>query len=373
MQQLDTYLRQATQGGAVPGAVICVGHRGEIVWHEAYGAAEFTPKQRPMRHETLFDIASLTKVVATTSLLLNAHHEGICSLDDRLQRFYPQTEGTALEAVTLRQLLTHTSGLAAWQPLYQMVLPDGPKRHEAATARAHRQQAARLILQTPLVYPSSSRVLYSDLGFILLADILETQYQQSMDTLFLQRVVQPLGLCATAYRPLSGTSSLPTCSAAYAATEACGWRQRLLSGEVHDENAWAMGGVAGHAGLFATAEDLWRFSQALWATVAGQCTWLPASLLQESWQRQRNPPGTTRALGWDTPTPGKSSAGDFFPPRAFGHLGFSGCSLWIDLDRQVTVALCTNRVHPTRDAKGITDLRPAVHTLVMRALGAVTS
>jgi CubicO group peptidase (beta-lactamase class C family) len=326
-----------------------------------------------MQRDTLFDVASLTKVVATTSLLLVAHHEGVCRLDDCLQRFYPQSANAALGAVTLRQLLAHTGGLAAWRPLYQDLLPAGPQASETTTARARRRQAARVILQMPLVYPPGSRVLYSDLGFMLLADILEDQYQQPLHTLFLHRVAQPLGLCATAFRPVGGAAPSPVCSAVCAATEACAWRKRLLVGEVHDENAWAMGGIAGHAGLFATAGDLWRFVQALLQTAAGQRTWLPAALLLESWQRHADPPGSTRALGWDTPTPGQSAAGDFFSTRSLGHLGFTGCSIWIDLEQHVAVILCTNRVHPTRHTTGITSLRPAVHNYIMRALGVATS
>jgi CubicO group peptidase (beta-lactamase class C family) len=322
-----------------------------------------------MQCDTLFDIASLTKVLATTSLLLLAHHEGVCHLDDALQRFYPQTRGTPLGSATVRQLLAHTGGLAAWCPLHQALLPAGPTCQTAASPAARRRQAIQNILQESCAYLPGSQVLYSDLGFMLLADIVETHYQQPLDRLFHERVAQLLGLHCTGYRPLDGLSSLPASPTAYAATEACPWRTRVLAGEVHDENAWAMGGVAGHAGLFATAEDLWRFAHALLETAAGRRDWLPPTLLQESWQRYTTPPGTTRALGWDTPTPGRSSSGDYFSARSIGHLGFTGCSLWIDLTQQVTVVLCTNRVHPTRHAPGITSLRPAVHNLIMRALG----
>jgi CubicO group peptidase (beta-lactamase class C family) len=182
-------------------------------------------------------------------------------------------------------------------------------------------------------------------------------------------LAQPLGLHGIGYRPLDGPCTLPASPTAYAATEACAWRGRVLAGEVHDENAWAMGGVAGHAGLFATAGALWSFVHALLETAAGRQDWLPAALLRQSWQRQLTPLDTTRALGWDTPTPGRSTAGEYFSPRSIGHLGFTGCSLWIDLEHQVTVILCTNRVHPSRQATGITGFRPAVHNLIMRALG----
>lgn len=372
MEQPDRLLRQATRHGIIPGAVLCVAHRGDTVWHQAYGAAELSPSRRDMQCQTLFDIASLTKVVATTSLLLLAHHEGACRLDAPLQRFYAVMTGTPLGAVTLRQLLAHTGGLPAWLPLYAMLLPHGapvtpPPRDSV------RRQAVTFLLRTPLLYPPGTRMVYSDLGFLLLSDILETLYEQSLDRLFLHRVAQPLGLHATAYRPHAAASPLPDDPTVYAATEACPWRHRVLRGEVDDENAWALGGVAGHAGLFATADDLRRFAQALLDTAAGCCAWLPQALLRESWQRHPQPADSTRALGWDTPTPGKSSAGAFFSARAVGHLGFTGCSLWIDPDKQVIVVLCTNRVHPTRQATGITRLRPAVHNGVMRALGVATS
>jgi CubicO group peptidase (beta-lactamase class C family) len=372
VQRLEALLRQATRDGTVPGAVVWVAHGGQVVWHAAYGAAAITPQWRPMQCDTLFDLASLTKVIATTSLLLVAQHMGACTLDDRLQRFYPSLQHTTLGGVTVRQLLAHTGGLAAWAPLYQQLLPAGPAQAAPAGARARRALAAQWIIRRPLVYSPGAKALYSDLGFMLLGDILETCYQQPLETLFLRHVTQPLGLEAMAYRPLAGAAPLPPSPQAYAATEACPWRQRVLMGEVHDENAWAMGGVAAHAGLFATAAAVGRFAQALTAAAAGRSDWLPAALIQQSWQRHPGVPDSTRALGWDTPTPGRSSAGDYLSPHAVGHLGFTGCSLWIDPQHQVTVVLCTNRVHPTRQAGGITRLRPAVHNCVMQDLGVAT-
>jgi serine-type D-Ala-D-Ala carboxypeptidase len=373
VQHLDALLRQATQDGTIPGAVIYVGYQGQTVWQQAYGAAALVPTWRPMQRDTLFDIASLTKVVATTSLTLRAHHARVCRLDACLQRFYPALMHTTLGSVTLRQLLAHVGGLAAWQPFYQQLLPHGPALHDATSASRRRHQATCLILREPLAYTPGTRVVYSDLGFILLGNLLEAQYGQPLSTLFLDNVAQPLGLRHIAYRPFDQPSPLPVAPTAYAATEACPWRGRVLIGEVHDENAWAMGGIAGHAGLFATAEALGQFAQALLDTVAGKSDWLPAPLLQESWQRQPIPVGTTRALGWDTPTPGHSTAGAYFSSRSIGHLGFTGTSLWIDLERQVIVVLCTNRVHPSRQATGIQRLRPAVHNLVMQALGVAPS
>ena len=360
MQQLDAYLRQSVACGDVPGAAVCVAHRGEVVWHEAYGAAAWMSERRAMRRDTLFDVASLTKVMATTPLVLAAQSDGVLQLDDPVRRFYPAIPSD-VGAVTLRQLLSHCGGLADWLPLHDELGSSG-------TPRQRRRRAAALILRRPLAYRPGQTSVYSDLGFIVLGDILETCYGQPLDVLFEQRVARPLGLHRVAYRPLdtSGTADDPE---VFAATEHCGWRGRMLSGEVHDANAWAMGGVAAHAGLFATAAGVWEFVHAMLETAAGRRDWLPAALLRQSWQRQDAPPNTTRALGWDTPTPGHSSAGSFFSANTIGHLGFTGCSLWIDLERQVSVIFCTNRVHPSRRADSIARLRPRVHDLAMHALG----
>lgn len=361
MRQLDACLRQSVACGDVPGAVVCVAHRGEVVWHEAYGAAAWVPERRAMRRETLFDVASLTKVMATTPLALAAQRDGVLQLDDPLRRFYPAVPGD-VGTVTLRQLLSHSGGFADWLPLYAELGPNG-------TARQRRQRAAALILRQPLAYEPGHTSVYSDLGFIVLGDILETCYEQPLDALFEQLVARPLGLHRVAYRPLNTSLADADKPSAFAATERCDWRGRVLSGEVHDANAWAMGGVAAHAGLFATAAGVWEFGRAMLEAAAGRRDWLPPALLRQSWQRQTVPPGTTRALGWDTPTPGRSSAGSFFSANAIGHLGFTGCSFWIDLEQQVSVVLCTNRVHPARQANGIVRLRPRVHDLVMHALG----
>ena len=361
MRELDTCLRRSVACGDVPGAVVCVAHRGEVLWHEAYGAASWVPQRRAMRRETLFDIASLTKVIATTQLMLGAHAEGVLHLDDPLRRFYPHAPQD-LSAVTLRQLLSHSGGFAAWLPLHAWLGRNG-------TARQRRRRAAAWIVRQPLAYRPGEASVYSDLGFMVLGDILETCYGQPLDVLFVQRVARPLRLDGVAYLSPEGACKAKDNVPDFAATERCEWRGRVVSGEVHDANAWAMGGVAAHAGLFATAAAVWHFAHAMLEAAAGRLDWLTPSLLRESWQRQSSPAGTTRSLGWDTPTPGRSSSGSFFSQNSIGHLGFTGCSLWIDLERQVSVILCTNRVHPSRQSDHIARLRPKVHDLAMRALG----
>ena len=362
MRDLDAFLRRSVACGDVPGAVVCVAHRGEVLWHEAYGAAAWVPERRAMRRETWFDVASLTKVMATTHLVLGAHSEGLLHLDDPLRSFYPDVP-TDASAVTVRQLLSHCGGFAAWLPLYEQVAANG-------TARQRRRQAASLILRRSLAHRPGQAAVYSDLGFMVLGDILETCYGQTLDVLFMRRIAQPLKLDGIAYRPPKSNARAKDNPPDVAATERCEWRGRVLSGEVHDANAWSMGGVAAHAGLFATALGVWEFAHAMLEAAAGRLDWLPPSLLRESWQRQSDPPGTTRALGWDTPSPGCSSSGKFFSRHSIGHLGFTGCSLWIDLERQASLIFCTNRVHPTRQSDRIVQLRPKVHDLAMHALGA---
>ena len=326
-----------------------------------------------MRLETIFDLASLTKVIATTSLMLCAHHEGVCRLDSRLDFFdWGLSLPTALRAVTLLQLLTHSGGLAAWHPLFETLLPGSPD-YPADTGAARRLRAPSCILAQSLAYAPGAQVRYSDLGFILLGCLLERQYGQPLSELFLDKVARPLGLGPIAYRPVDGASPLSDDTDAYAATEICSWRGRVLVGEVHDENAWSMGGVAGHAGLFGTTKAVWQFAQALLDTAAGRQAWLPSELLRWSWRRESSPAGTTRAIGWDTPSAVGSTAGDCFSPRSFGHLGFTGTSMWIDPDRDVIVVLCANRVHPSRAATGIQRLRPEVHNIVMQAVGVAPS
>jgi CubicO group peptidase (beta-lactamase class C family) len=207
---------------------------------------------------------------------------------------------------------------------------------------------------------------YSDAGFILLGEIVETLTGTPLDTFCRQEIFSALHLGNVGFRRLERPQPV---AIPFASTERCPWRQRVLEGEVHDENAWIMGGVAGHAGLFATGRQVWQFAQSLLDGLQGR-SWLVSSPTVRTFTTGQGAPGeSTWALGWDTPTPGQSSAGQFFSPAAIGHLGFTGTSLWIDPTQQVIVVLLTNRVHPSRQREGIRTFRPLINDLVMRALG----
>ncbi|HTS86879.1 MAG TPA: serine hydrolase domain-containing protein [Gemmatimonadales bacterium] len=326
-------LDSAITAGAAPGAVLGVSVRGR---HYYYGTGRLglDDPTRP-DSETRYDLASVTKVVSLTTLAMIAVDSGLLDLDAPVVRylpgFAPRPADPEREGVTIRHLLTHSSGLPAWRPLYQ----------EAAT----REAAFALADTTALLAPPGTTFLYSDLGAIVLTQVIEQLFRHRIDTLFAERIAQPLDLTETRYLPPA--TWLPE----IAPTENDPWRGRVLRGEVHDENAARLDGVSGNAGLFSSARDLLRFGDWLAEQVDGQTPRHPAGLRVAHAgvfvERQDIPPGSSRALGWDTPS-GVSSGGSHLGPRGFGHTGFTGTSIWIDPDRALVIVLLSNRVHPTR-------------------------
>ena len=358
-QDVDRLLRQGVEAEWFPGAVLVVGYRGRLVYEQAVGKAALIPSPRPMAVNTVFDLASLTKAIATTTALMLLLESGRVELDAPINAYLDTWCRPACDTPTLRQLLSHCSGLPAWRPYYlgidRALLP--LERRRAVYAAVH---------QEPLLARPGTMLQYSDAGFILLGEMVETLTGTPLDIFCRQKILSALDLGNIAFRNPEDPRpvGLP-----FASTEQCPWRQRILEGEVHDENAWIMGGAAGHAGLFATGHQVWQFAQGLLDALLGR-PWLVSTLTARTFTTcQGAPQGSTWALGWDTPTPGQSSAGQFFSPAAIGHLGFTGTSLWIDPTQQVIVVLLTNRVHPSRQREGIRTFRPRIHDAVMRALG----
>lgn len=345
-------LDSAIAAGAAPGAVLAVSVRG-LRWVHGTGRLGQDDATRP-DGRTLYDMASLTKVIALTTLAAMAVEEGRLDLDAPVVRYLPDFArgGGAKGAVTVRHLLLHDSGLPAGRPLWR----------ESVV----REGAILRTVTTDLAAPPGTRMVYSDLGAITLTAILETLYGKRIDALFAERVSGPLGLTRMRYLPPASWR------AEIAPTERDPWRGRILRGEVHDENTARLGGVSGHAGLFASAEDLLRFGE--WAAAGATGTRpvgdtpLPPVAILRDWVRKQNlPEGSSRALGWDTPS-GVSSAGTLMTAASFGHTGFTGTSIWIDAPRGIVVVLLTNRVHPTRDTPRFGLIRPTVTDAVMRAI-----
>jgi CubicO group peptidase (beta-lactamase class C family) len=358
-QNVSRTLQQAVEGGCFPGGVLVVGYDGQLVYEAAVGEAALLPSRRSMTIDTMFDLASLTKPMATTTALMRLVEAGRVRLDVPISAYLSAFNAFGTTSPTLRQLLSHCSGLPAWRPYYQEIHPSWPPhdRRYAVYAAIH---------QEPLITTPGMVVQYSDAGFILLGELVETLSGIPLDEFCHQEIFAALQLADLRF--LNLVRPQPP-GVSYASTESCPWRGRILTGEVHDENAWVMGGVAGHAGLFGTARQVWQFAQHLLDGLKGRAWLVSPATLRAFTTRQGLPQGSTWALGWDTPTPGTSSAGRYFAPTAIGHLGFTGTSLWIDPAQQVIVVLLTNRVHPSRQREGIRAFRPVLHDAVMQALG----
>jgi len=304
---------------------------------------------------TVFDLASLTKPLATTLLLLALAKRGVIDPEQPLALFFPEARADKA-SITLRQLLSHSSGLPAHRP-YHLQLAGVAAAERLATL-------ARLVLAEPLEYAPGSRAQYSDLGFLLLGRIIEKAGGAPLDRLFAEWIATPLGLEDELFFNRTGQMR----PRSYAATEFCPWRGRVLVGEVSDENCHVLGGVAGHAGLFGTIGGVLALVETIHDCWQGWADHPALDRDQLSLFLTRQPtPGSTWALGFDTPSPLQSSAGHFFSPASVGHLGFTGTSFWLDPARHLCVVLLTNRVHPSRENHAIKAFRPRFHDLFATA------
>ena len=342
-------LDSAIAAGAAPGGVVAISYHGVRYVHGT-GRLGLDDLARPDA-KTIYDLASLTKVVGLTTAVMLAVSEGRLELDAPVDRYVPDFVTPGSQFVTIRHLLTHSSGLPAHRRLW-----------EEAGDRAG---ALGLVKSTPLDTVPGTRTVYSDLGAILLTEALVAAYRTPLDSLLSSRVFGPLRMTRTRFLPPASWLS------GIAPTERDPWRGRILRGEVHDENAARLGGVSGHAGLFSDAEDLLTFGEWLLGdrpkdrrtdgpTTAESTVYsIKPELKAEFLRRQNLPPGSSRALGWDTPSE-NSSAGTLFSPMSFGHTGFTGTSIWVDPTRDLVLVILTNRVHPTRDNNRHVALRKAL-------------
>lgn len=326
---LHKALARAVAAAKAPGAVAFVGQAGETLFHEATGFQQLTPVQQPATIDTVYDLASLTKVIATTSAIMLLRDRGILDLDQPVSDFIPLPQ---FQVFTLRHLLTHTSGLPALKPLYRIV--------------NSLDEMVQRISFIPLESPPGLRHQYSDLGFVLLGKVVELAARDSLDAFCRRNLFAPLGMTSTAYRPPAAWAGR------FAATEQCAWRNRMIVGEVHDEHASAVGGVAGHAGLFSTAHDLALFCRAL---LDGKI--VSATTLEEMSRLGQVPCYPWQGLGWQL-DPWSGGAGGFLPTRhALGHTGWTGTCLWLDPKNDFFAILLSNNCHPSREHRDTSTLR----------------
>lgn len=354
VSQAAAGLQQGVFCGISTGVSVRASGRRIRALHSA-GVTRNDDQGNEVQASTLFDLASLTKPLCTLLCTLHLITKGKLQWQSTLGQLYPRDK----QHIRLQDILQHASGFPAYHPYFQSFLPVQHKKNK--------KQLLRRIREEPLLYPTGSRSLYSDLGFIALGDWIEQVCECSLHHLFCTQIAAPIGVEDTLLFLPIGESGARNC-ADIAATEVCQWRQTTLQGAVHDEHCWLMGGVAGHAGLFGTVEAVMRLCECLLDIWKGRITH-PAFAAPVLIQALTNKhPHSSWCLGFDTPTPGTSSSGRYFSTHSVGHLGFSGTSFWIDPEREVVVVLLTNRIHPTRDNVMIRQFRPAFHDHLMQAI-----
>ena len=341
-------LEQAIQQRAFPGASVAVTYQGRVACLKAFGRFTYEPNSPQVREETVFDLASVSKVIATTSMAMILYERGLLDLEAPAIGVLPEfaTNDSRRHDVTFRMLLAHSSGLPAYEKLF--------------LRSRSREELIQQALQVPLKNDPGTHAEYSDVGFIVVGLALERIAETSLDSFCQREVFGPIGMLHISFNPPASLKPLipPT-------ADDQTFRKRIIQGEVYDENASVMGGVAPHAGLFSTASDVALFAHTL---LAGGAPIVRPDTLSVFTRRETSPPGTSRALGWDTPSK-PSQSGKYFSQCSFGHLGYTGTSLWIDPERQLSVTLLTNRTWPDCSNKTIREVRPRFHDAVFESLG----
>jgi len=347
-QRAFAVLRSGIDQRAFPGAAVAITHQGKLIAHKGLGHFTYDATSPAVTAGTIYDLASVTKVIATTAACMVLYDRGLFKLDQPIVELLPEfAEQDAARRcqVTLRMLLAHSSGLPAYVKLFQ-------------TAH-NKDELLGQALQVTLAAGPGTRAEYSDIGFILLGEALERLSSEVLDQFCRREVFSKLNLAHTCFNPPAEIRlAIPPTEDDRA------FRHRVIQGEVNDENAFVMGGVAGHAGCFSTALDVSVFAQCM---LQGGPPLVKRETLEIFTRRQNFPPATSRALGWDTPSQ-PSQSGKYFSSRSYGHLGYTGTSLWIDPDRQISVTLLTNRTWPDRGSQSIKQFRPAFHDAVIEAL-----
>jgi len=352
MKHVDILMRQAVSDNVFPGAALLVSKEDSILFFEAYGKANVF-SQVPMTRDTMLDLASLTKPLSTTLAIMKLVQKGLLSLEQNLGCLLPGFEDTDKKAVNIINLLVHNSGLPDYRPYYKKL---------CGLPFIDRKKALyNMLLRESMVYATGRKVIYSDIGFMILRQVVEYLSEKPLDVFVYDEIYRPLGLEDLFYVTLSSSSPKKV----FAATEVCEWRGTLVEGVVHDENSYVMGGVEGHSGLFGTADNIFRLLYELLQNFylkpgSGVFDTNLVSFFLKSHK------GSPRAVGFDTPSAVNSSSGSLFSKKSVGHLGFTGTSFWMDLENSIIVVLLTNRVHPSRANIRIRAFRPVLHDAVMK-------
>lgn len=345
--RIDSVIVHAIEDSAFPGSVILVSKDGEVIYEKGFGHLTYDESSSKVSTSTIYDLASLTKVIATTTATMICIDRNLFKLDDPVYKYIPEFSENGKENILIKNLLLHNSGLPAWKKFYD-------KNLDA-------DSIIKNIYATKPEYPAGTKTVYSDLGIIVLCKIIETVTKNKLDQFCNEEIFIPLKMFNTYFNPPDSVKYRipPTEFDKY-------WRNKLIQGEVHDETSSLLGGVAGHAGLFSTANDLSILCRLLLneGRINGDQFIQRETILLFT---RRYSSQSTRALGWDTKSETKSSAGGKFSKTSFGHTGYTGTSIWIDPERKLFVVFLTNRVYPSRENKKIISVRPKLHDAVIDA------
>lgn len=347
-KDVDSVINEAIKDSAFPGAVVLIWQDGKTIFDKAYGHYTYDLASEEVTTKSIFDLASLTKVVATTTAAIICYDRKLFSLDDKVVKFIPNFGVHGKENITLKNLLLHNSGLPAWKKFYGRDLKYDDVIDE--------------IYSSELEYKTGEKTVYSDLGVITLGKVIEKVTGKSLDQFCKDEIFIPLSMHSTFFNPIDSLKKycMPTENDNY-------WRMNTLQGEVHDETSAMLNGVAGHAGLFSTTDDIAK----LMSVLMNNGKYNNVQFIQQSTIElftKRYSKESTRALGWDTKSESGSSAGKYFSNQSFGHTGFTGTSIWADPVRNLFVIFLTNRVYPTRNNSKILKVRPKLHDAVIHCL-----
>ena len=355
-EKISTLVDYGTIESVFPGAVLLVASGGKIDFIKETGFITASDPVTIVEKDTIFDLASLTKPLATTIAIMGLVDKNIIDLDKPISAYLPANLTDEKKHITVRLLLNHSAGFVDWKPFY-LELEKFPLEKRKDILR-------KMILDEPLKYSPGRDFEYSDLGFMLLEWVIEQSTGKKMDQYLSEKYYKPLKLKHTFF----SRGNTPFSKDKIAATENCQWRKKIIHGEVHDENACALGGYSGHSGLFGDAYDLFTLMDMLRGHfMLNRSDFFKPETLKNFFKRQDIVKGSTWALGWDTPSPEASSSGKYFSENSIGHLGYTGTSIWMDLDKDILVIFLCNRVHPSRDNISIRSFRPELHDTVMEA------
>ena len=345
---VDSIIYNGITEKAFPGAALLINLDGKTIYKKGFGKFTYESDSPDVKPSTIYDLASLTKVIATTTAAMICIDRKYFTLDDKVEKFIPDFKANDKENITIRNLLLHNSGLPAWEKFYDKNLT--------------KDQILSDIYSSKLEYKTGSKTVYSDLGMIVLGKVIEKVTNSSLDKFCKKEIFEPLGMNDTYFNPPDSVKYKipPTENDTY-------WRNRLIKGEVHDETASLLGGVSGHAGLFSNVEDLAKFL----LLILNKGFYKNKRIINPETVElftKRQSQESSRALGWDTKSETGSSAGNLFGTISFGHTGFTGTSIWVDPDRNLFVVFLTNRVYPSREKNKLLSIRPKLHDAVIRAI-----